>query len=307
MRSVAATPSMRGETDNARSPSRRSRATARRTPCPVKQKPLGRYDRLRVRTLWISDVHLGTRACKADYLLELLAHVECARLYLVGDIIDIWNMKSGWYWPPVHTRVVQEIMALAAAGTEVIYVPGNHDELFRDYVGSMFGGVQIVAQAVHQGADGRRFLIKHGDEFDAIVKHSRWLAVLGSEVYSFLLYSNRWVNYVRRKLGFPYWSLAAYLKHKVKNAVNYIGRFERVLAQEARRRRVDGVICGHIHKATIERVDGVLYCNDGDWVESCTALVERDDGSLAVLHWADEVSWVVDERGSGGTPLRRAA
>jgi UDP-2,3-diacylglucosamine pyrophosphatase LpxH len=156
--------------------------------------------------------------------------------------------------------------------------------------------VRVVAEAIHRGADGRRFLVKHGDEFDAIVKHSRWLAMLGSEAYDFLLYSNRWVNYFRRKLGFPYWSLAAYLKQKVKNAMSYVSQFERALAHEARRQRVDGVICGHIHKAAIDAVDGIVYCNDGDWVESCTALVERHDGSLAVLHWTDEISWQLDER-----------
>lgn len=251
---------------------------------------------LHVRTLWISDVHLGTRDCKADYLLDLLAHTECERIYLIGDIIDFWNLKSGWYWPAAHSRVLQAIMARAATGVEVKYIPGNHDELFRDYAGSVFGGVQIVAEAVHDTADGRRFLIQHGDEFDTIVKHSRWLAVLGSRAYDFLLYSNRWVNFFRRKLGFRYWSLAAYLKDKVKNAVKYISRFESVLAHEARRRQVDGVICGHIHKASIEDVDGIRYCNDGDWVESCTALVERFDGSLAVIHWADVIEWTIDER-----------
>lgn len=252
--------------------------------------------RLHVRALWISDVHLGTRDCKADYLLDLLAHTECKQIYLVGDIIDFWRLKSAWYWPASHNRVVQAVLAKAAAGAEVIYVPGNHDEMFRDYAGSIFGGVQIVSEVIHRTADGRRFLVKHGDEFDAIVKHSRWIALLGSHAYDFLLYSNRWVNFFRRRLGFPYWSLAAYLKDKVKNAVKYISQFEQALAHEARRRQVDGVICGHIHKASIEDVDGVRYCNDGDWVESCTALIERADGSLAVLHWADEIEYLIDER-----------
>lgn len=264
--------------------------------------------RLQVRTLWISDIHLGTRDCKAEYLLDLLGHIQCERIYLVGDIIDFWNLKSGWYWPASHNRVMQTLMAKAAGGVEVIYVPGNHDEMFREYAGSVFGGVQILSEVIHRTADGRRFLVKHGDEFDAVVKHSRWIAVLGSRVYDFLLYSNRWVNFFRRKLGFPYWSLAAYLKERVKNAVKYISKFEQALAHEARRRRVDGVVCGHIHKASIEDVDGVRYCNDGDWVESCTALLERSDGSLAVIHWADEIEWVVDERElAPASRLRQAA
>lgn len=250
---------------------------------------------LQFRSIWISDTHLGTRTCKAEYLLDFLKHTESKNLYLIGDIIDFWSLKNGWYWPKLHNQVIQTIMEKAAKDTEVIYVPGNHDEWFRDYLGLLFGGVRIIADPVHTTADGRRFLIIHGDEFDSIVKHSRWLAVLGSGAYDFLLYANRWVNYFRRKLGFPYWSLAAYLKHKVKNAVNFISNFEQALAHEARKRGVDGVICGHIHRATIENMDGIVYCNDGDWVESCTALVERHDGSLAILHWADESMFFLDE------------
>jgi UDP-2,3-diacylglucosamine pyrophosphatase LpxH len=261
-----------------------------------------------MRTAWISDVHLGTRACKAEFLLDFLNHLECERLYLVGDMIDFWNLKSGWYWPASHNRVLQKIIEMAGSGVEVIYVPGNHDEIFRDYAGSVFAGVSVTNAAIHRTADGRRLLVIHGDEFDAIVKHSRWLALFGSWIYDVLLYSNRWVNFFRRRLGFPYWSLAAYLKHKVKNAVNFISQFEQSLAQEARRHQVDGVVCGHIHKASIETVNGVLYCNDGDWVESCTALVERHDGSLAVLQWADEVEWILDERKMAtAAPIREAA
>ena len=267
-----------------------------------------RTRRLHVRTLWISDIHLGTRDCKADYLLELLTHTECGRIYLVGDIIDFWSLKKGWYWPSAHNRILQAIMAKAADGVEVVYVPGNHDEVFRDYAGFMFGGVQVAEETIHETADGRRFLVKHGDEFDAIVMHSRWIAVLGSRAYDFLLYSNRWVNFFRRKLGFPYWSLAAYLKDKVKNAVKFISQFEAALAREAQRRGVDGIICGHIHKASIEDVGDVRYCNDGDWVESCTALVERFDGSLAIVHWADDIEWLMDERALTPAPsLREAA
>ena len=278
------------------SPSRQDlRANNRRTPIIRANTPFTRNDPLRFRSIWISDVHFGTRACKAEFLIDFLERAECERLYLVGDMIDFWNLKSGWYWPATHSKALQMIMEMAARGVRVIYVPGNHDELFRDYAGSVFGGVQVAPQIIHETADGRRFLVIHGDEFDSIVKHSKWLAVIGSDMYDFLLYANRWVNFVRRRLGFSYWSLAAYLKHKVKNAVNYISNFEQALAHEARRHHVDGVICGHIHKAALEHVGGVLYVNDGDWVESCTALVERHDGSLAVLHWADECRWLFEE------------
>ena len=250
---------------------------------------------LRFRSIWISDVHLGTRACKADYLLDFLAHTDSQFLYLVGDMIDIWNLKSGWYWPPQHNQVIQNIMAKAAHGTDVTYIPGNHDEVFRDHYDRVFGGVKVAPEAIHITRDGRRLLILHGDEFDAVVKHSKWLAVFGGWLYDWLLQLNRWVNLVRRRCGFSYWSLAAYIKHKVKNAVNFISHFEQAVVREARRRHVDGVICGHIHRATIEDYSGVLYCNDGDWVESCTALVEHLDGRLAIIHWADESVYLLQE------------
>ncbi len=243
---------------------------------------------LRYNAIWISDIHLGLRSCRAEFLLDFLRHTESEDLYLVGDVIDFWSMKRGAYWPPLHNQVIQALLEKAAHGTRVTYVPGNHDELFRDYAGNMFGGVRIASEAEHRTADGRRFLVIHGDEFDGIVKHSKWLAILGSQAYDALLVVNRWFNFMRRKLGFPYWSLSAYLKHKVKNAVNFITNFENALVHEARKRRFDGVICGHIHRALLEDRDGILYCNDGDWVESCTALVERQDGTLAVIHWADE-------------------
>jgi UDP-2,3-diacylglucosamine pyrophosphatase LpxH len=251
---------------------------------------------LRFRAVWISDVHLGLRACKAELLLDFLKSVESEQLYLVGDIIDLWNMKSGWYWPELHNQVVQKVFSKAKHGTEVIYVPGNHDEVFRDYAGSLFGGIKVMSEAVHETADGRRLLVLHGDELDSVVKHNRWLAVIGSQAYEWLLAVNRWVNFVRRRLGFRYWSLASYLKQQVKNAVKYISNFEQAMVHEARRRQVDGVICGHIHKAAIEHFGDVLYCNDGDWVESCTALVEHHDGRLEIIHWADESVWLLNER-----------
>jgi UDP-2,3-diacylglucosamine pyrophosphatase LpxH len=274
------------------------------------RRPIAAGERLRVRSIWISDAHLGTRACKAEYLLDFLKHTDSRYLYLIGDMIDFWRLKNGWYFPKSHNQVLQAILEKAANGTEVIYVPGNHDEVFRDHIGRVFGGVRVATDAIHTGADGRRLLVIHGDEFDSVVKHSRWIARLGSDIYDFLLWSNRWVNAVRRRLGFPYWSLAAYLKHKVKNAVNFISNFEQALAREARRRGVDGVVCGHIHRAIVERIHGVLYCNDGDWVESCTALVERPSGALALVHWADERAVIFEETTPAAparAPRRRAA
>ncbi len=239
------------------------------------------------RAIWISDVHLGFPGCRAEYLLQFLRSTQCEYLYLVGDIIDLWYMKKRLFWPQAHNNVIRAILGKAKRGTQVIYVPGNHDELFRDYDGMVFGNVLIKNEVIHITADGRRLLVMHGDQFDAVVRSSKFLALLGSKLYDWLLRANRLVDLVRRKLGFSHWSLAAFMKHKVKNAVQYISSFEAALAYEASRRRVDGLICGHIHRAEITCLNGVLYCNSGDWVESCTALVERDDGSMELLHWSD--------------------
>jgi len=241
----------------------------------------------RFRTIWISDIHLGTRGCKADFLLDFLRHTESDTLFLVGDIIDLWRMKRSWYWPQAHNDVVQKLLRRARKGTRVVFVPGNHDEMFRDFVDHHFGGIEVAADAIHVLADGRRLLVLHGDSFDTVVRYARWLAVLGDSAYEFALVLNRWLNGLRRRMGYPYWSLSAWLKHRVKNAVEYIGRFEDAVAAEARLRGVDGVVCGHIHKAEIRDIAGVTYCNDGDWVESCTALVEHDDGRLEILRWAE--------------------
>jgi UDP-2,3-diacylglucosamine pyrophosphatase LpxH len=239
-----------------------------------------------VRSIWISDVHLGTRGCQADLLLDFLRCHESEYLYLVGDIVDGWRLKRSWYWPQSHNDVVQKLLRRSRKGTKVFYIPGNHDESFRDFFGMLFGGITVLQDAVHTTADGRRFLVIHGDQFDAVVKYAKWLAHLGDKAYTGLLVVNTWFNHVRRKLGFTYWSLSAYLKHRVKNAVEYIGDYEKALADEARRREVDGVICGHIHSAEIRPMEGVLYCNDGDWVESCTALVELASGELQIVNWA---------------------
>ncbi|CAL1241121.1 Ser/Thr protein phosphatase family protein, UDP-2,3-diacylglucosamine hydrolase homolog [Candidatus Methylocalor cossyra] len=251
--------------------------------------------KLAYRTVWISDVHLGTRGCKAEFLLDFLKHVECECLYLVGDIIDLWKLKTGWYWPPLHSDVLRAVLDKVKKGSRVVYIPGNHDEFFRDYAGSLLAGVEVMEKAVHETADGRKFLVLHGDEFDGVVCTSKWLALLGSEAYDLLLFLNRLFNQFRRKLGFPYWSLSAYLKHKVKNAVNFISDYEKTLIHAARDEKVDGVICGHIHHAAITDMEGLAYCNCGDWVESCTALVEDFRGALAVLHWADESAYLLTE------------
>jgi len=239
------------------------------------------------RTIWVSDTHLGTRGCKAEFLLDFLRHTKCDTLYLVGDIIDGWRLKRSWYWNAVQNDVVQEVLLKAREGTRVVYVPGNHDEALRDYTNLAFGGVEVKGEAIHETADGRRFLVFHGDQFDGVVKYAKWLALLGDWAYNALLWLNHYFNVARRLLNLPYWSLSAFLKHKVKNAVEFISKFEEAVSAEARRRRVDGVICGHIHHPEIREIDGILYCNDGDWVESCSALVEKADGRLEILYWTN--------------------
>jgi UDP-2,3-diacylglucosamine pyrophosphatase LpxH len=238
------------------------------------------------RTIWISDVHLGTPGCKARFLLDFLKYNESDTLYLVGDIIDGWQLRKGWTWQQSHNDVVQKVLRKARKGTRVIYVPGNHDEFARDYVDHHFGGIEVVYEATHTTADGKRLLVTHGDLFDGVIRHAKWLAHVGDHLYTFVLALNHWFNRARNRLGFPYWSLSQFLKHKVKNAVGFITDFEEALTNEARRRGYDGVVCGHIHKAEIREIDGVVYCNDGDWVESLTALVEHADGRLEIVVWS---------------------
>jgi UDP-2,3-diacylglucosamine pyrophosphatase LpxH len=250
------------------------------------------------RSIWISDVHLGTRGCKAEFLLDFLRRTECEHLYLVGDILDGWRLKRGWYWPQGHNDVVQKLLRKARKGTRVLYIPGNHDEFARDYVGNSFGAIEVVQEAVHLTADGRRLLVIHGDAFDGVVCCARWLAVLGDHAYTAAIAVNHWFNRARRRLGYPYWSLSAYLKHKVKNAVKYIGDFEQTVVDAARHRGVDGIVCGHIHHAELREAGGLIYANCGDWVESCTALVEHHDGRLEILHWPQ----VVEANAESGVP-----
>ncbi|MEY3271860.1 MAG: hypothetical protein RLZZ341_761, partial [Pseudomonadota bacterium] len=243
-------------------------------------------ERLHVRTVWISVVHLGTPGCQARALLDVLRTVECHTLYLVGDIIDGWQLRRSWYWPQAHNDVVQKLLRKARKGTKVIFVPGNHDEFARRYVLHNFGGVDVVEDAIHELADGRKLWVTHGDYFDGVVQCAKWLAYLGDSAYEFTLRMNRHLNSLRARLGLPYWSLSKYLKLKVKRAVSFIGDFEAAVARAARERGADGVVCGHIHHAEMRTIDGVLYCNDGDWVESLTALVEHADGRLEILDWA---------------------
>jgi len=241
----------------------------------------------RVRALFISDAHFGTRDCQAARLLDLLQRTHADRIYLIGDIVDGWRLKASWYWPPSHDAVVRTVLHLMESGTRVLYIPGNHDAFGRHFAALSFGGIELRDEAVHTTADGRRLLVVHGDLFDGVIQCAKWLAFVGDRLYLLTLQLPRWFNAVRARLGFPYWSLSQFLKHKVKNAVSYITDFEIALAQEARRRGVDGVVCGHIHKAEIRSIGGVLYCNDGDWVESLTALVETEEGELSILHWKE--------------------
>jgi len=239
------------------------------------------------RAIWISDIHLGTRGCKAEFLLDFLRCNESEYLYLVGDIVDGWQLRKSWYWAQAHNDVIQKILRKARKGTNVFYTPGNHDEMLRNYTDLELGNIHVVSTAIHQTADGKRLLVLHGDQFDGIIRYARWLALLGDSAYNFMLFANHYFNLARRRLGYPYWSLSAYLKHRVKNATEYIGRFADTVAAEARKHQVDGVVCGHIHFAEIRDIGGVLYCNDGDWVESCTALVEHLDGRLEIIEWLD--------------------
>ncbi len=235
------------------------------------------------RAIFISDLHLGTPGCQAEALLEFLKTHSCDTLYLVGDIIDGWQLRRKWYWPQAHNDVVQKLLRKARKGCRVIYVPGNHDEFARDFLNHSFGGVEVVEHAVHTTADGKKLWVIHGDYFDGVIQFAKWLAYVGDTLYDWALKANRHLNYMRGRLGMPYWSLSAYLKLKVKKAVNFISDFEVAVANEAKKLGYDGVVCGHIHHAEIRNIDGVLYCNDGDWVESLSTLVEHHDGRLEIL------------------------
>jgi UDP-2,3-diacylglucosamine pyrophosphatase LpxH len=244
-------------------------------------------DPLHFRTIWISDVHLGTPGCQAQRLLEFLRATESETLYLVGDIIDGWQLKRRWYWEQSHNNVVQTVLKKAKKGTNVIFVPGNHDEVIRQFIDLDFGGIKIRDELVHTTANGKRMLVIHGDRFDGVIACAKWLAYVGDNLYTMILKFNQWFNSWRARAGLPYWSLSQYLKGKVKNAVNYITSFEDALAAEASKKGLDGVICGHIHKPEIRDINGITYCNDGDWVESLSALVEDETGELRLVTWGE--------------------
>ena len=237
------------------------------------------------RSLFLSDLHLGARGSQAELLLDFLKHNDAETIYLVGDIVDGWRLRNGWHWPQAHNDVVQKLLRKVRKGARVIYIPCNHDEFARDYVGMVFGGVEVADSAIHETADGRKLLVIHGDQFDIVVRNARWLALLGDWAYEWAIFLNTWFNRARRALGVGYWSFSAWAKLKVKNAVAFIGDFEETLAGEARRQGLDGVVCGHIHHASIKTIDGALYVNTGDFVESCTAVAEHEDGRLEILRW----------------------
>ncbi|WEX86930.1 UDP-2,3-diacylglucosamine diphosphatase [Sinorhizobium garamanticum] len=239
----------------------------------------------KLRTLFISDVHLGSKAARTDYLLDFLRHHEAETIILVGDIIDGWRLKRSWYWPQPCNDVVQKLLRKARKGSRIIYIPGNHDEFMRDFPGVHFGGIEVAQRYMHKAADGRNYLVLHGDEFDVVVRNARVLAYLGDWAYDMAIAINIGLAAIRRRLGMPYWSFSSWAKLQVKHAVNFIGEFQKVVAEEARRHDAQGVICGHIHHAVIEDIGDVRYINTGDWVESCTAIAEHHDGRMELITW----------------------
>lgn len=241
----------------------------------------------RFRTIWISDIHLGTRGCQAEQLLAFLKYAESEYLILVGDIIDFWALKRQSYWPTTHNTVMQKVLRKARNGTTVVFIPGNHDEPLREYTGLLFGGVEIHETYTHTLANGKQLLCVHGDVFDIVTRYHKWVAVLGDMAYDFLLWLNRYQNKVRSFMGKGHWSLAAYAKHKVKEAVSFISDYEESVTAEAIRRDVDGVLCGHIHSVALHKRYGIIYANTGDWVESCSGIIEHHDGTLESFKWVD--------------------
>jgi UDP-2,3-diacylglucosamine pyrophosphatase LpxH len=249
--------------------------------------------RQRLRAIFISDLHIGTPGFQAEALLDFLKNHPSDMLYLVGDIVDGWQLRRRWFWPQSHNDVVQKLLRRARKGCRVIYVPGNHDEFARHFVGHAFGGVEVEHDTTHTTATGKKLWVVHGDHFDGVIQCAKWLAYVGDWLYELTLRINRHLNSFRARIGLDYWSLSAYLKLKVKKAVNFISDFEVAVASEAKRRGFDGVVCGHIHHAEIRDVNGILYCNDGDWVESRTALVEHMDGRLEIIYWGADAAVVI--------------
>ena len=247
-----------------------------------------------VRTLFLSDIHLGTRGCQAEALLDFLKVYDAEEIYLIGDIVDGWRLRQSWHWPQKHNDVVQKLLRKVRKGTRVVYIPGNHDEFLRDYSGLTFGGVEIQEEAVHICANGQKILLLHGDKFDTVVRNVRWLALLGDHAYDFAIWLNNHISRFRRVMGLPYWSFSQWSKDKVKSAVSFVTAFEEAVVHDARKQGADIVICGHIHKAIIRHFDDITYINTGDWVESCTAVVEHFDGRLEICHWHDKRTELTD-------------
>jgi UDP-2,3-diacylglucosamine pyrophosphatase LpxH len=243
---------------------------------------------LRFRTIWISDIHLGTEGCQAERLLDFLAHTESEYLYLVGDIFDGWQLRKKWHWPASHHAVIEEFVRRARGGVKVVYIPGNHDEIARDYDGQTFADIPVMNDAIHMTADGKRLLMIHGDQYDGVMHIVKWIGHLGDAAYTGLLKINSFFNLFRRRMGVSYWSLSSFLKRKVKQAVEFISSFKKFIVDQAVRHDADIVVCGHIHHADIKMIGPILYCNDGDWVESCTALVEHANGKLEIIHWPSQ-------------------
>lgn len=237
------------------------------------------------KTVFISDVHLGTKMSQADKLLDFFKTFECEKMYLVGDIIDGWAMNRSKYWPQSHNDVVQKLLRRARKGTEIIYIPGNHDEFMRDFCDFEFGHIILSKESVHVGVDGKLYYVTHGDQFDAVITHAKWLSHIGSWAYDVSIIINIYLNKIRKLFGMPYWSLSSYLKQTVKESVNFIGDYESTLSNYVKSKKLNGVICGHIHHANISDMDGIQYMNCGDWVESCTALVEHHNGKFEIIKW----------------------
>ncbi|TMP20578.1 UDP-2,3-diacylglucosamine hydrolase [Pseudoalteromonas sp. S2721] len=237
--------------------------------------------------VWISDVHLGYKDCQAQYLLDFLNAIECDVLYLVGDIVDLWSMKRQFFWHPSHYDVLALIQQKAKDGTRVIYIPGNHDETFRHYTNDSLFGIEVHKQYIHTTKAKKRLLLLHGDDFDSATRYNKLISIAGDAGYDFLLFLNRWTNRIRRLFGGNYWSLASWIKARVHKAREAIDAFEKAAIHEAKKQAVDGIICGHIHHPAVKVVDGILYCNDGDWIENCTALVENSSGRIELLHWSE--------------------
>jgi len=250
------------------------------SPPTITERSMKKY-----RSVFISDIHLGTKMSQAERLLEFFKTFECHNLFLVGDIIDGWAMHSNFYWPQTHNDVLQKILRKSRKGTTIFYIPGNHDEFLRSFCDSSFGNMHLVRQNIYTAGDGKKYLVMHGDEFDAVITNMKWLSHLGSWAYDVSIYINIVITFIRNKFKLPYWSLSAWLKYKVKKAVNFISDYEENLSNYATHNAVDGIICGHIHHPNIRQIDSITYVNCGDWVETCSAVVENEDGSMEVVYW----------------------